>query len=114
MSSCGSATTMRLMTVLSSRGRLVPVGGWPTAEADLLCWGCERLALVLSRRRDGSCCEGLAEEGAARCEELRGGGIGAPVVVGVECEAGEFCVDGGSGWARGEVTAELCDTAGEW
>lgn len=30
-----------LMTVLSSRGRLVPVGGWPTADAERLCVGCE-------------------------------------------------------------------------
>jgi hypothetical protein len=28
--------------------------------------------------------------------------------------AGEFCVDAGSGCARGVVSVELLDTAGEW
>jgi hypothetical protein len=28
--------------------------------------------------------------------------------------AGEFCVDGGSGCARGVASVELLDTAGEW
>lgn len=38
---------MRLMTALSSRGRLVPAGGWPTAEAERLWEGCEGEGLDL-------------------------------------------------------------------
>lgn len=116
---------MRLMTVLSSRGRFVPVGGWPTAEADLLCCGCDLLelpcwrGLSFSLRRD---CAALAAALAAssrcdelpgvRCDEVLGGGMGPPVVAEL-LVAGEFCVEGGSGCARGVFSAELWETAGE-
>jgi hypothetical protein len=117
MSSCGSATTILFMTVLSSRGRLVPAGGCPTAEADLLCWGCDLLELPVwrglsfsLRRAESSRCD---EPPGVRCEEVRGGGIG-PLDVAVLFMAGEFCVEGGSGCARGVVSVELWETAGEW
>jgi hypothetical protein len=106
---------MRLMTVLSSRGRLVPAGGWPTADADLLCCGCDLLELPVWRglsfslRRDWL----ASEDPGVRCDDVRGGGIG-PLEVAVLFMAGEFCVEGGSGWARGVVSVELLDTAGEW
>lgn len=102
---------MRFMTVLSSRGRLVPAGGWPTAEADLLCCGCDLLGwrgLSLSLRRDWL----ASDEPGVRCEDVRGGGMG-PLEVVVLFMAGEFCVEGGSGCARGVVSVELWDTAGE-
>jgi hypothetical protein len=48
-------------------------------------------------------------------DEVLGGGSGPlPVEVAVLFMAGEFCVEGGSGWARGVVRVELWDTAGEW
>ena len=125
---------MRLMTVLSSRGRLVPVGGWPIAVADLLCWGCDLLelpcwrglslplrrlwaalaaALAVSSRILSVVVEGPAA--AARWDEVRGGAIGAVAAdVAVVFMAGEFWVDGGSGCARGVVRLELWEAAGEW
>ena len=120
---------MRFMTVLSSRGRFVPIGVWPTAVADRLWPGCALLALPAWRglfcvlRLDSSRVLPACDEPAAavaggwvRCEDVRGGGRGTvPLVVGVLFMAGEFCVEGGSGCARGVFSVELCDAAaGEW
>jgi len=90
MSSCGSATTILLMTALSSRGRFVPVGGWPTADAERLCAGWEGEGFDLLEL---PWCRGLsfpflrvwAASGAVRAveglvwrwDEVRGGGMGA-------------------------------------
>jgi hypothetical protein len=51
-----------------------------------------------------------------RCEDVRGGGMGAPAARGPAdaVMAGDECVDGGSCWARGVLSVELLETAGEW
>ena len=50
-----------------------------------------------------------------RCEDVRGGGSGlVPREVAMLFMAGEFCVEGGSGCARGVVSVELFEAAGEW
>lgn len=114
------------------------MGGWPTAVADRLCAGCDLLevpccrGLSFPRRRDWAAfaallvvssrnlsgCDELppaVAEGCARVDEVLGGGMGPPPMgVAVLFMAGEFWVDGGRGWARGVVSVELCDTAGEW
>jgi hypothetical protein len=123
-----SETTMRFMMALSSRGREVPTGGRPIAVADRLCPGCDLLelpgwrglfcALLLDSSRVLPACDELPAvvvEGCVRCDEVRGGAMGPlPLVVGVLFMAGEFCVEGGSGCARGVFSVELCDAAGEW
>jgi hypothetical protein len=110
---------MRFMTALSSRGKLVPTGGWPMAVAERL-WpgcallellGCRELGLSFSRRRDSSRvrlgCDEVDAVLGVRCDDDLGGGMGpVPLVVAVLFIWGEFCVDGGSGCARGVFTAD--------
>lgn len=116
------------MTVLSSRGRFVPVGGWPTAEAERLCEGWEgggRDLAVLPCWRGLSLSFGFLRDWEAswavrgvdglawlRCEEVRGGGMGAPAVVTAVAIWGVFrvvsFVDGAAGPLR-----EGLDESGE-
>jgi hypothetical protein len=113
---------MRFMTALSSCERFVPTGGWPIAVADRLCPGCGLLgcrglfcALLLDSSRALPACDAVVVEGCVRCDEVRGGGWGPLLlVVGVLFMAGEFCVDGGRGCARGVFSVEVYDAAGEW
>jgi hypothetical protein len=120
------------MTVLSSRGKFVPVGGWPTAEADLLCegWVGGGLDLLEPPWRGlsfGDWCTFLraslslevAAEGWLRCDDVRGGGIGAALVEPKPAEAGvlttgDVWVDGGRACPRGEFTFDGFDAAGDW
>ena len=109
------------MMVLSSRGRFVPAGGWPIADAERLWDGCEGegrdllappcwcgLSLPFLRDWDASCAargvEGLA---GVRCEDVRGGGMGAPAVVTAAVAMwGDGCEVEGTDGARGAFRAE--------
>lgn len=104
------------------------MGGCPIAVAERLCAGCDLLELPCWRGLSFAClrdCAAFAADAAgssrtlsvreddwARCEEVLGGAMGP--VVAVLFMAGEFCVDAGSGCARGVVRFEECDTAGDW
>jgi hypothetical protein len=46
-----------------------------------------------------------------RCEDVRGGGMGAPAASGA---AGDEFVDGGRGWTRGVFSIELLEAGVEW
>ena len=104
------------------------------AVADRLWPGCDLpgcCGLSFPRRRDcaalaaaadvssrlRSACDaaaGVVFDDGARDDEVLGGGRGALAVeVAGVLTAGEFCVEGGSGWARGVFMAEFCEAAGE-
>jgi hypothetical protein len=106
MSSCVSETTMRLMTALSSRGRFVPTGVWPTAVAERLWVGCDLLeppcwrGLSFARRRESPC---VLDE-AVRCEVVLGGAEGPPAAV-----VGVLLFMAGDCWARGVFRLGLCE-----